>query len=863
MRWLWVSVFFTAVYWIRTVHIFTAPSHRWVWLVIAAIAAAGLGLRRVSVEAVDRRWLVLLVPLAIAVWWVPFPFHLPALLIGLALLFLASARFSPTLAWVGLPLGAVGLVLAVQAAVFPLVYIFSARVHEIPSLTPLFYALAKPFNPRVSLSEHQLIIHYVYDVFGFPTRLEALGFIPLALMAAGGLTLLAAARRPARILVGFLAFLIGYSILRYLFLVFLAVKFKTAGMFWLPVPLALGFVPLTIGLAALPVFNRSWGEAAIRLRWPGGRPVAAAAGLVIAAVVGVVGLFAYHDPGTPKQGRILIEELHSDWEWTTQKYDTEWYGRKSGYNYYNLAQYLDQHYHVDSKADSLLPDLLAQYDIVMLKTPTSPYSEREIDALVEFVRRGGGLWLHGDHTNVFGTSTYLNRLSEHFGLRFRYDSTYDLRTMALSLFERPPVFPHPTVNYMPPYLFATSCTMEAPFFSENMILGYGLKTMYLDYSQGSFFPKKENRSYSYGVFVQQGGVKYGRGRVAGYTDSTCFSNFFMFIAGKPELALGTVEWLNRANRFSWLNPVLFALGIAAALGGAAALRRWERPQQAVLVLCAGFLGFALAVMIYDSHVRRAYRPPQPRKDYTHVAFESEHSRVTLPTRGLTKNPEISLHTFYVWTQRLGFFPSFEPTLEEALEKGDLVVVADPWKPFTQEEIDRMVLYVSNGGRLLILIDPRNRMRARDELLGSLGIRLVLEADSPEGAQSAPAAASTTGGEAADEERLDIVSLEGDLIVPAARAAGLAGGTPRLRLSDGRAILVESEIGAGRVFVFADFFLFTDQTMGHTGETPDPRKRRISELEYWMLREIMGLPQPDLLWKPSVGMTLDAETAQAG
>ncbi|MCK4548340.1 MAG: hypothetical protein KAW17_12965, partial [Candidatus Eisenbacteria sp.] len=721
MRWFWLTALVLTLFWLNTVPIFTPPGGNWIWLVLIGIAAAGMGLRKTVVEQFDLRWSFLLVPLAVAAVHLPFPFRLPAVLLILAVVLLSTARLSRTLAWVGLPLGLAGLVLAVQAALFPFVYIFSSRVHEIPWLSPLFYGLARLFNPLVSLSENDIIIPYVYDVFAFPTRLESLGFIPLSLIAVAGITFLVLARRSARTILGFLALLAGYSVLRYLFMMFLVVKFKTSGILWQFQPIALSFVPLAALLAGLEVLNRSPERAALRIAWPGRGRTLTALVLVTLGVIGFIGLFAYHDAGTPKAGRLLIEEIHSDWEWTTQEYDTYWYGRKSGYNYYSLAQYLNQFYHVDSRADSLLPDLLSQYDIVMLKTPTESYGPEEIDALVEFVRRGGGLWLHGDHTNVFGISTYLNALAERFGCRFRYDSTYQLATMALSVYERPPIFAHPVENYMPAYLFATSCSMTSPFLSENQILGYSVKASELDYSQNSFFPKKENRSYSYGVFVQQGGVKYGKGRVAFYTDSTCLSNFFMFIPGKPELALGTVEWLNRVNRLAWVDKLLFLLGLAALAAAALPMRSWSRSQRAALVLGAGCLGVALAALIYDAHVRRSYGPPEPHTDYVHVAFEAEHSRVTLPTRGLTRNPEISLHTFFVWTQRVGFFPSFEPTLEEAIAKGDLVVIADPWRPFIQDEIDALVTYVSRGGRLLILLDSRNVTQAPRQLLGSLGI----------------------------------------------------------------------------------------------------------------------------------------------
>lgn len=869
MRWFWLTGFFTALYWLRTLPVFTRASGGWIWLIMLAVVAAGAGVRRMEARRFDLRWLLMLAPLAVTLWIIPFPYNVPVLLLAVAMLLLATGRFSPNLGWVGMPFGLVAMVLAFQAAVLPFLYVFASRVHEIPPLAPFFYNLARIFDPGVSLSGHRLIIQQVYDVFEFPVRLEALGLFPAVLIGVAGCVFLVAARRSFKVIAGFIGLLVGYSILRYVVLVFLTVKFKTLTVFWQPLPVALSYVPLIVMLTGLAYFNRSSRDVSIRLGWPGYRKILAAAGLVVAGAIGVTGLLAYHDPGVKKQGRLLIDELHSDWEWTTQAYDTQWYGRKSGYNYYCLADYLGYFYHVDVGTDSLLPDLLAQYDIVMLKTPTSPYSQREIDALVEFVRGGGGLWLHGDHTNVFGISTHLNQLARRFGLRFRYDSTYDLQTMALTLFKRPAIFPHPTIAFLPTYLFATSCTIDAPVFSENMILGYGLKAMALDYSKAGFFPQKEDQDYGFGLFVQQGGVKYGKGRVALYTDSTCFSNFFMFIPGKPELALATVEWLNRMNRFAWLNRLLFGLGVVSLVLAGNTIRRWALSQQALLGLCAGFLGLAMAILLYDGHVRRSYALPEPHTHYVHVAFESEHSAFTLPTTGLTRDHEISLHTFFVWTQRLGFFPSFEPTLEDALAKGDLVVIANPGVPFEQDELDAIITYLGMGGRMLVLVDPLNQGAAPRQLLGSLAIRLVdpddespeqsTDSEGPPGPEEPPAASDLHADReehpAASEQpvgpegpHLDIVTLEGDVIVPAARPTGLFGGTPLLHLSDGRTVLTQTRVGRGRAFVFSDYYLFTESMMGHTGETLDARKRMIAEIEYWMLREILDLSQPEPYWQ---------------
>ena len=877
MRWLWLTAFFTAFFWLHIIPIYTRSVGSWLWFILPAVIAAGMGLRKAAVHEFDPRWLFLLLAAGFAYYVLPFPYSLPVLLISLSILLLSTARLSASIAWVGLPVGFVGTVLAFQTAGYSLLYVLSSRVHEVPALSPLIYGIARIFHSGVALSEHNVIINYVYDVFEFPTRLEALGLMPAGLFAIAGVVALAALRRPVKIVLGFLALVAGYSVLRYVLMIFLTVRLKTASIFWLQVPLAVSYVPLVIVLMAIPWWGRRSESRRFGAPWPATRRLIPALALIAAGVACIIGNFAYHDAGVPKQGRLLIDELHSDWEWTTEEYDTEWYGRRSGYNYYSLAEYLKKHFHVEVTSEPLLGDLLSRFDIMMLKTPTSPLSAEEIDALVEFVRDGGGLWILGDHTNVFGTSTYINQLIRHFGLRLRYDSTYDLRTMKLSVFERPVIFPHPVVAFMPPYLFATSCSMEAPFFSENMIIGYGMKAMELDYAETSFFPEKESRNYSFGVFLQQGGIKFGKGRVALFTDSTCFSNFFMFIPGKPELALGTVEWLNRANKYHYIDRILLIAGIILLAAAVHVVGKWRYEQVAVLGLVAGIFGFAVAVPLYEGHVERSYPLPRPHTDFMNVAFDAEHSGFTLPILGLTRFPESSLHTFFVWTQRIGLFPSYVPTLEEAVSSGDLVVIAKQAKALEEAEADALLEYVEKGGRLLVLIDAEQPGQGTSQLLDMFGMSLESRYQAPEhaeggvpqappgaaweeapwqeeeaGEEEGPSEGEEPGeGEVTDEEsedRIDILTLQGEPITPASRPGGLAGGEPLLLLSDGRVVLAEARIGEGRVFVFSDFYLFTVDTMGHTGLRPQARQRSIFELEYYMLREILDMPQPPLLWE---------------
>jgi hypothetical protein len=534
---------------------------------------------------------------------------------------------------------------------------------------------------------------------------------------------------------------------------------------------------------------------------------------------GTIGFWGFHDPGSRKEGRILIDEGHSDWEWTTQPYDTTWYGAKSGYNYYCLADYWNYFYHVETRSEKLTPELLSGWDVLVIKTPTSGFAPEEVDAVEAFVKNGGGLFLIGDHTNVFGTSTHLNRLAEPFGMYFRYDATYNLRNLGLSLYERPERFSHPVTRFMPTYLFATSCTLYSPLFSENVILGYGLRAMYLDYSEISYFPVKvEKYDYDFGLFMQAGGVKYGKGRVLGYTDSTCFSNFFMFIPGKPELALASVEWLNRENRWSWLNKLLFGVGLVGLVLLVIEGRRSSGERFWSVLIVAGMLTAVAVSSATERLVATTYSLPQPRRAPVYVTFDQGHGNYVLPTDLLPTTNWRNFQTFYVWTQRLGLIPRNENSLNDAVQNSGALVEINPYRSFSIEEIDTVVDFVRRGGTLVVLDTPENPNSTANQLLGPFGFIF--------------------DGEPADS--IAVLNAAGDTLGVVRRAMGVSGVTPVLQLGDGRTAMGYRTFGEGIIVACGASYLFSSEYMGTTAVVPNQYRRRVYRAEYDLFEGIAGL-----------------------
>jgi hypothetical protein len=808
-----VSLFLISLSWFAVLP-FTEPD-RWLGLIYFALGTVLFFLchRREDVPSSAPAAVLSVPALAFTVWILPFPYDIGAcfMLVGV-LAFLLRDRIlgGNILGQTGKVLGSILLVQAFALALC--IHVFS-RYHEAEPLAVPLYLLARIIDPSIAYSDGRVLFPSEEEVFRVPVTWEGFGapFMILFFLALLGTGL--RHQRKLETVVKLVGLFVGYALLRNTILAFLLQRFKDPYLYCYYSTMFWSFLPLAV-LSAYLLRPRE-GEHPT-LPQPFWRVVLPTGLLFAAAGFLLIGSYAFHDPGTRKGGRVMIDEYHSQWEWTTRALDKEWYGRDSGYNYYCLGTYLDVFYEVDIRQTPFDRGDLSDYDVLIIKTPTKMYTADELDAIEDFVREGGGLFLIGDHTNVFGTSTYLNPIASMFGLQFRHDSQYDLDTGGLTLIDKPRVLAHPVLADLPYFLFATSCTLEPGLLSENVIIGSGMRALEVDYSQTSYFPEKRRNAFPYGYFIQQAGKKYGRGRVLAFTDSTTFSNFFMFVTGKPELLIGSVEWLNRENRLRLLNVVLFFAGVVVAVIVSWIVRRAKFNEPAFALAYVAF-GICLGIAAFDSFTNNAYAPPTPKREYVSVCFEDEHSNIDLPTRNLVPRSPEAYHTFFTWTQRLGYVPSLNHRIEDCFTKADMLVIVNPVKRFTIEEVDSTYAFVANGGSLLLIDSAHNKNSSVRDLAGAFGIEVYLQ----------------------EPDSSSITDAIGNEIVPALYAGYLEGGVPVLYTERGRPVLCEKQVGNGTVVVFVDSYMFSDEIMGGTGVTPDETQRKIYDLEFWILEELLN------------------------
>ena len=593
-----------------------------------------------------------------------------------------------------------------------------------------------------------------------------------------------------------------YAILRFAALVILAAELGDGSLIWRQSYTIISWLPLALILKVPPPpyaspFLEDQASTAGGQK-PGARCCSQALArshvlrLGSPALVGIALAFAlaFNDPGQIEPGRVLIDETRADWEWTRDRFDTTSFGIRAEYNYFCLRDYLGHFYSVGTEPTNLAA-ALDTTDVLIIKTPTDPYTDSEITAIVRFVEQGGGLLLIGDHTNLFGMSTYLNSIASRFGMRFRFDDTFDLETTALSTYEPPSLWFHPAVRDVRRFEFLTSCTIEGGPLIEPVMVGYGLGSEDVDYGHPNFF---SNITFDlkdrFGIFLQAGAKKYGKGRVLLFTDSTCFSNFCMFSPGKAELVLGFIDYLNRRG-VKYPHARFACLLLAGALVGAS-LACAHRASvsglwfaRVTLVFLAALCAGVFVVARLNAH---AYGPVRERAPLPRVLFDTDHSGASFFNYlGAFPKPRWQqFEEFYMCAQRMGLYPRAGSPTDIARCRPLALVIVNPVRAFSRSDITRIANYVRGGGRLVLLDTAINSQSTANQVLNAFALRMDLVSTST----TLPAL------------NLYGVGRYGAGLAPASSAPGdLGPGT------------VTREVGGGKVTVVLDSFRYSAGVVG--------------------------------------------------
>lgn len=693
-----------------------------------------------------------------------------------------------------LEIAGVWLVVALMQGFYNLV---AARMEGSPLLAYVVAPFASLVGRTVLAPSGQLGVQYegvYYPILLSPDKLG--GAFPW--MLAGALTFLGIVYRiPVRALGLAVALICAAALAYFLWIINSWITYDARRNWWDDTLLAGFFAPAAI----LSIWAFRGCSAACPSREAPVRPRAIVLSL-IGAVTTVWG-WMWVDPGIPKEGTILIDEYYSDWEWSDVPLDTHLYGVQTVYNYYCMAEFLKHYFErVDRNYAPLTYDTLKRYSVLVLKTPTKPYDTEAIRAIQRYIAEGGGVWFIGDHTNIFGMNTYLNSVLAFCGVAYRSDAAIDPN--ANRQLYLPNRLAHPVVKDLPLFLFYTGCSIRARFNVE----GYDVITMPRtlrdspDFSQNTFFGDfAPSLSEAILPTLQAYAGYVGDGRIVLWADSTLFSNFAITLPGKLELAVASIDFLNRRNWLPQLRGVL--LGIGILLLGLGVWSGYRCVGQISLSLwLGGLMGSITVAYSYEWF----YPTPRPHTPFTTIAFleklSSEHLPLTAPT---DEEPSTSYLTAFVAALRIGKYACVCTDLKQISDYRVIVVVhghqVSDWRALKQ---------LVEQGATLILIDGGAYPETLEQVSTLFGLRF----------QRTPRTAPIRIGGS-------------DLTI--ATAGNFLNGNPVLRDAQGRVLFTTINWGRGRVYLSATENAFCDASLGEVSEVPTAEQLALLQLLFQVYR----------------------------
>lgn len=839
-RLLWLGVFLLSASWLFFIPQFTFPDLflGTVLLLLGTFCMIG-GLWRNVPSPVDITYGLLLVALVPVLLLIPFPYNLGFLVLSLGVLFLVLFNKRSTLQGIPFGLALSGAILVVQTLVFPLYVTFVSHGHRIDLLALVVSPLANLVGLQTSTNNGLLFLQTIQQNYAVTVTWEKLGCYLVLNMFLGGFFVFLMLSEKRTIVRNTFIFLIAgilFLLIRFIGLLALYQVTTDLSIFYDPFSLTLSFLPFALLLMKLLPLKNTTEQPLKMPSFNFSKKHLFALIMMFLFVFSVVTVVLYQDPGEMKNGRVLIDEYHSQWEDSTRPLDTDWYGLLSTYNYYSWARWLGYHYSVTTNTDTTLTaQLLDDYDILILKCPTQSYSTQEIQSITSFVERGGGVYLIGDHTNVFGMNTFLNQVSEEFGLRFKTDATYELGTGNLTIYTPDSLFSHPVIRHVSRFDFMTSCTLEPTSFLssmriEHIIIGNKIISEPGTYSTENFFRESiASADSEFGYLLQSAAIKYGRGRVVAFTDSTVFSSFCMFTDGYPSFTLGVMDYLNRTNSSEYLSIVLLFVIVLSLVSFLILLRKQKKIKVLWMLLFAGSLAFSVAAPLCFSLVDHAYPLPSAQQDYPSISFDQHHSSYDIslkPTASLGSSSS-NYGTFFVWTQRVGYVPSVGSSLKEATTNSDVIVFINPGRSFIESELQSVTHYLESGGKVLLMDSIMNLQSTANELLGNFGMWIGTDSDHQQ----------VFFNRTLNESGSEI----GAIIAP---YLTVAGGTPILLNAGNETYASMTEFrnettgSLGTLVVVVDSYMFSDAVMGGTFTEPSEQQRRIYSTEFFLLDYIL-------------------------
>ena len=445
----------------------------------------------------------------------------------------------------------------------------------------------------------------------------------------------------------------------------------------------------------------------------------------------LVAVVCWEPSGTRKQGDVVINTYHTKWSRTDRPYDREWYGSAAGYNYACMKRLYERFYPTRELTTRITSEALSTASVLIIYDPNEAFTEDERRAIHDFVENGGGIFLIGDHTNVFGGTSHLNTICRPFGFIFRDDVLFDLEEDFFQLHDVARTYSQ-FLHGMDFFKYRGPASIQpTSWFTRTIFRVSNAKSVRAIYSVNNFFPPpQDSPRMRTGEFSSSTASRYGRGRVLAFADSTVFSNFEIFYPGKYEFLLNGMRWLNHAEK-PLTKPLKRLALLAAIVLLGYQIYRSGTPRRLLGSLLFAFVvgAVAWAICLLAEQARADF--PRPVRPVDSLFFVTEQSDEPYTLREFyTKAPyDQKFDVFIQWVLRTDVFSGFYLygprhgnelhamlTESEAGKQGMALIMREPKHLQILEDVGPKTL--SKADPLLMMISTSTNL-TRDAVMATI------------------------------------------------------------------------------------------------------------------------------------------------
>ncbi len=366
-------------------------------------------------------------------------------------------------------------------------------------------------------------------------------------------------------------------------------------------------------------------------------------------------------------------------------------------------------------SSAISPALLAEHDVLVVMNPKANYAAAEHQAIWDFIARGGGLLVLGDHTNILGSREPLDALLWPARIRVLFDSAIP-EVERWTWYGCARMQPHPLlrgVDDETDVKISVGASLALEGDAVPLILGRhafsdaGDSTNARGAYLGNMRPDPSERR---GDLVVAAEAPHGRGKIVVFGDTSPFQRGA--ITQSRDLVLRLLVYLGTPGHATLERPWrtagagLLAVGLLALLFA---------PPGA-----GGVAGIAAVAALLTFAVERTARIELPEPDRSNIAWidVAHGNRVDLHSgrddgiSGLTDH--LSRHGWLALTMK-----RFDP---RDLTNAQAFVTVAPAFPFPERERKAIVRFVEEGG-LLVVASGYEEGRGSASLLAEFGFTL--------------------------------------------------------------------------------------------------------------------------------------------